>query len=269
MAGRLSNREIITAWWPLAASWLLMSAELPMVSACVARMPEASLQLAAFGSIVFPLALVIEGPVIMMLAAATALAEHPENLRRLWRFMHQLGLLLTVIHAIFAFTPLLDVVVINMMGAPEELVEPTRLGVRLMLPWSWLIADRRFHQGVLIRHGYSRTVGIGTAVRLISTLSMLFVGYQLQWGSGVAVACSTLSGAVFAEAIYVRWAIWKFGAIEDIPEVDVPPMSFKDLVTFYWPLALSPLVALIALPIGSSGSAGCQSRCIVWLRGRL
>ena len=231
-----------------------MSVELPTVSAVVARMANPEVQLAAFGGVVFPVALVVEGPVIMMLAAATALADHRENLRKLWRFAHQLGLGLTLFHALVAFTPLHDVIVLRLIGAPAELLEPSRLGLQLMLPWAWLIADRRFHQGLLIRLGHSRAVGVGTAVRLVATVSSLTLGYWLQWGSGVALACSTLSVAVLAEALYARWAVARIDAYALVPAADGrPAMSLSELYHFYLPLALSPLVALLALPIGSAG----------------
>jgi hypothetical protein len=50
----LSLRRIVRTWWPLAASWLLMSAELPLVSAVVARLAHPEIQLAAYGGVVFP-----------------------------------------------------------------------------------------------------------------------------------------------------------------------------------------------------------------------
>ena len=71
----LSTRRILHTWWPLAASWLLMGAELPALSAVVARLANPEINLAAYGGVVFPLALIFELPVIMLLAASTALSK--------------------------------------------------------------------------------------------------------------------------------------------------------------------------------------------------
>jgi len=68
-------RRIAQAWWPLAASWLLMSLEGPMVSAVIARLADPKIHLAAYGGIVFPVALLVESPIIMLLAASTALCK--------------------------------------------------------------------------------------------------------------------------------------------------------------------------------------------------
>ncbi|MGD8396518.1 MAG: hypothetical protein PVF43_13705, partial [Candidatus Eiseniibacteriota bacterium] len=71
----LGVRHVAATWWPLAASWLLMGVELPLVSAVLARFPDPEIHLAAYGGIVFPLALLIEAPIIMLLAASTALSK--------------------------------------------------------------------------------------------------------------------------------------------------------------------------------------------------
>ena len=63
----LSSRRIYYTWWPLAASWLLMGIELPAISAVIARLENPTINLAAYGGIVFPLALIIESPIIMMM----------------------------------------------------------------------------------------------------------------------------------------------------------------------------------------------------------
>ena len=68
----LTQRQILIAWWPLAASWLLMGMEMSLVSAAIARLPDAKFHLAAFGGIVFPIALLIEAPIIMMLEIGRA-----------------------------------------------------------------------------------------------------------------------------------------------------------------------------------------------------
>ncbi|HEY5572580.1 MAG TPA: hypothetical protein VIK64_06135, partial [Anaerolineales bacterium] len=147
----LPARRIVHTWWPLAASWLLMGAELPALSAVVARLANPEINLAAYGGVVFPLALIIESPIIMLLAASTALSKDWNSYRKLYRFMMVSGAGLTVLHILVAFTPLYYVVVETILGAPQEIVEPARTGLMIMTPWTWSIAYRRFHQGVLIR----------------------------------------------------------------------------------------------------------------------
>ena len=63
----LTVRQVFRIWLPLAASWALMGAEGPLFTWTVAGMAEQKIHLAAFGSIAFPIALVVEGPIIMLL----------------------------------------------------------------------------------------------------------------------------------------------------------------------------------------------------------
>ena len=70
------------------------------------------------GGVVFPLSLLIEGPIIMLLAASTALSRDRESYQKLRRFMVVSGAALTAIHLAVAVTPLFDVVVVGWMGAP-------------------------------------------------------------------------------------------------------------------------------------------------------
>ena len=89
------------------------------------------------------------------------------------------------------------------MGAPAETLEPARRSLQWMTPWTWAIADRRFHQGVLIRFGHASSVTKGTGVRLL-TLCLFWrwdfgpVGLMGRSGRGA------LSFAVFCEAIAAR-----------------------------------------------------------------
>jgi hypothetical protein len=249
----LDFTRILTAWWPLALSWLLMGVELPMISAVVARLPDQQVQLAAFGGVVFPLALLVEAPVIMMLAASTALSTNHEAFSVLKRFMGRTALIMTLIHVAFAFTPLYDIVLVPLLDIPEKVVEPARLGFMIMLPWTWAIADRRFHQGVLIRFGHRNEVAIGTGVRLCATILVLAIGALLEF-QGAVVAGSALSISTLSEAVYARIKSRKVieGALLTSPVNDVVVRG-RSLLAFYIPLAMSPFLVLAMQPIGAAG----------------
>lgn len=98
-------RRIYRAWWPLAASWLLMGVEIPAISAVIARLPDAPVHLAAFGGVVYPLALVIESPIIMLLSASTALCKDWNSYKKVWSFMMWAGGILTAAHLLIVATP--------------------------------------------------------------------------------------------------------------------------------------------------------------------
>ena len=250
---QLSLRRIFSTWWPLAASWLLMGLELPALSALVARLENPEINLAAYGGVVFPLALLIEAPIIMLLAASTAICKDEASYRLVRRFMMTAGASLTALHILVAFTPLYYVIVESIMGAPQEIVEPARIGLMIMTPWTWSIAYRRFNQGILIRFGYSQTVTIGTVIRLTADVLVLAAGYLLGTIPGIVVATSAVAAGVICEAIYSGFVVRPVTK-KDLKQADpvVPPLTWKAFFDFYIPLAMTSLILLIVNPIGSA-----------------
>ncbi|MGC9356412.1 MAG: hypothetical protein ACP5GX_01010 [Anaerolineae bacterium] len=249
----LSLGQVVRTWWPLAASWLLMSLEGPAHSAVAARLPNPEINLAAWGGIVFPICLIIESPIIMLLAASTARSKDLDAYRQLHRFTLGMGLLLTLIHVLVAFTPLYYFVVRTLMGAPEAIVEPARRGLMIMTPWSWAIAYRRFKQGVLIRFGYSGAVGTGTVVRLSANILVLTLGYLKGTLPGVIVAASAVATGVVAEAIYAGLRVRPVIRHRVRPEARAAePPTFRAFLAFYVPLALTSGLNLLVPPITSA-----------------
>ena len=228
-----------------------MGAELPAIAAAVARLPEPVAHLAAFG-IVFAFALLVEAPIIMMLAASTALCRDRESTARLRGFNHRCAIVLTAIHALLAFTPLYDLVVVRAVSPPADVIEPARLGLMIMTPWTWAIADRRFHQGILIRFGRANAVGLGTLVRVCATVATLYLASRLEF-SGIAVAATGLTVGVCVEMVFARLAVRSILRERLAPAApDAVPLTTARLLAFYVPLAITPLLNLISQPVGTA-----------------
>ena len=248
----LDMARIWRLWLPLAASWVCMGLELPLFTAFVARMANEEINLAAYGAVVFPISLVIEAPIIMLLAASTALAKDRRSYAKLRRFMHTAGFLLTLLHIAVAFTPLFDGVVDRIFDVQVEVKEAARVGLRIMTPWTWAIAYRRFQQGVLIRFDHSRAVALGTLVRLGTLSVVLAGGYALGRSSGIVVGTSAIALAVSAEALFARLCVRPI-LRERVPErAEGPGLTWAAFSAFYVPLALTPFLTLLVPPIGSA-----------------
>lgn len=249
----LTQRQILLTWWPLAASWLLMACEQPLVNAVVARLPDPEINLAAWGGVVFPLSLIIEAPIIMLLAASTALCRDWDSFARVRRYMMVTGGGLTLIHALVALTPLFGLLAGKAIHAPQEVLGPARAGLILMLPWSWSIAYRRFHQGVLIRFGHSQAVGIGTAIRLGAEALALAIGYALGTVSGTTIAGIAISAGVVSEAVYAGLRAQPVVRREvRQARSPTPPVTVRSFLSFYIPLSMTSLLYMLVQPLGSA-----------------
>ncbi|HEX9595878.1 MAG TPA: hypothetical protein VF982_03280 [Anaerolineales bacterium] len=246
----LTQKRILQLWLPLAASWLLMAFEMPYISAALARLSEAELMIASFG-LAASLSITIESPVISLLATSVALARSRQNYQMLRRFTLHLMIGTTLLQFLIGWTPLFDLVVKDLLGAPAALHSPVRLGLQLMLPWSAAIAWRRFRQGILIRYGQGGKVGRGTILRLLSSAGSATILALFTPAPGIAVGALALSVGVVAEALYAQWTsaalvAEKFGKAQQSTQ---PELSYKQLVNFHWPLATSNLLFLFTQPI--------------------
>ncbi|MEE2907288.1 MAG: hypothetical protein VX527_05580 [Planctomycetota bacterium] len=250
---RLTTRSVWHDWWPLALSWGLMGLEMPAISAVVGNLPDAEIMLAAFGGIAFPLGLLVEAPIIMMLAASTALSRDLDSFLRLQRFMTIVAMGLTILHAILAFTPLWPLVVVPVLDIPPEIQEPARESFAWLLPWTWAIADRRFRQGLLIHFGRRQVIVVGTGIRLIAMVGILLT-LAILGVAGATIASAALTVGVIVEAAYAR-----FRSVDVVrgPLKEAPPVQsvlrLGKLLRFYIPLALTPILILTAQPLGSAG----------------
>lgn len=239
-----------------------MAAEMPLVTAAIGRCPNDTVQLAAF-AIVYAVALLVEAPVIMLLAASTALVRDEQSYRTVAGFTHASGLVLTLLHAALAFTPLFDRALVPLLDAPPDVIEPVRLGLQLVTPWTWAIATRRFEQGILIRHGQGRLVILGTAIRLIAGVAVLGLGL---WGNeagweipGIAMGAAALSAGVVAEAVFAHLTARPYAARVRRAPPQVEPLDLGGFLRFYLPLACTPLMTLTLQPIGARAMIGMPS----------
>jgi hypothetical protein len=249
----LPLQRIFRTWWPLAASWLLMGVELPALSAVVARLPNPEINLAAYGGVVFPIALIVESPIIMLLAASTALSKDWSSYRKLHRVMITAGIGLTTLHLLVAFTPIYYVVVNHILAVPAEIVEPAHLGLKIMTPWTWSIAYRRFNQGVLIRFEHTKAISLGTMIRLTTDVVVLLGGYFIGKYPGILVATSAVAAGVITEALFIGVVVRPVvrNQVRLAPPVK-QTLTLKGFLDFYIPLAMTSLLFLLVQPLGSA-----------------
>jgi hypothetical protein len=243
-------------WLPLAVSFTLMMLEGPTIQAAIARLDDAALNLAAFG-LVLSISLIIESPVIMLLSTSIALARDPQSYRALRAFMIWLNLILTLLTALVAWTPLYDLIVGGMLGIPLTISMAARPALRIMLLWTAAIGWRRFYQGILIRHNLTNRVSYGTAVRLICTICT--ASALVVWGGlpGAQVGAYALMAGVISEALATHMfalPIVRRAYIAGQRSAE-QPLTLPAILRFHVPLAATSLLTLVAQPMTAAALA--------------
>ncbi len=243
----LTPRIIFLFWIPLALTWIMMALEGPIVASVIARLQEAKLNLAAYG-VALSVAFISEGPIIMLVSTATALVRNYSSYKKLLRFALVLNGLITVLLAILMIPGVFSFLADEVVGLPEEVSRLAYWSTVLFLPWPAAIGMRRFYQGILIRHNRTRFVTYGTITRLGSlTAAALVLSW---WGDlpGACVGSLSLSVGVVCEAVASR--IMAHGVLMQLKagSADENPgsLSYREIFSFYTPLALTSLLFLSA-----------------------
>ena len=252
-AADLTLKKIFLFWLPLAATWLMMSVEGPFIAAIIARLGEVKYNLAAYG-VAFSLALIIEAPVIMIMSASTALVKDRISYKKLRNFTNGMNVAITAIMLILCIPAVFYPIAEDLINLPAEVARLTHLGFITMLPWPAAIGIRRFYQGILIRNNLTRLVAYGTVTRLIAMIATGLALYFLGTVEGVVIGTSALSMGVTIEAIASRFMVHKMIkkllATDFAPENPADkPQTYSSIAKFYYPLALTPMIALTSQPI--------------------
>jgi len=245
---RLTTGRIVLFWLPLAGTWLMMAVEGPFLAALIARLPDPAYNLAAYG-VAYALALLVEGPVIMMMSASTALVRDRVTYLRLRNFTHGLNLVLTALMVVLLLPPVFRFVSGSLLDLDPEVARRTWAAVALLLPWPGTIGFRRFYQGLLIRSGRTRLVAAGTVLRLLAMTATGLLAATNGTLDGAAVGAAALSAGVVVEALASR--VMAHRTVGELlgREPLVSPPSFAEIRSFYWPLALTSTLSLGIQPV--------------------
>lgn len=253
VANNLTYKKLFIFWVPLALTWFMMTVEQPYLMAIIARLGEAKYNLAAFG-IAYSFALIIEAPVIMLMSASTALVKNTDAYIKLRNFTLFINGLVTLIMIVGLTPPVFYFITEDVIGLPKHIARLTHLTSIIMIPWAGAIGYRRFYQGILIRNNLTRRVTYGTVIRLVSMSATAFIGYIMRLNGAHTAAIALVIGVVCeagASRIMARNPVKSLLAESNIGKSNQTALSYKTVINFYIPLALTSVISLGVHPIAT------------------
>lgn len=229
----------------------------PLFHATIGRLADPTRNLRAWG-LNMQLSLLIESPVIMLLATSIALVRDRPSHAALRRFTLWLCAFCTVVCVLVAFTPLFDFVCRRVLGYPAETADAARLPLQIMTLWSAAIGWRRFNQGLVIRSGQSRLVTLGTVGRLGS----MAVACALLAATGSVPGAVAASAAMMVGVVTEAFLSDRFArpVVRTALSGDGPDLPLSAILRFHMPLAVTTLMGLSAQPIVSASLAALPDR---------
>lgn len=243
----LTSRKIFYFWLPLAATWLMMAFEGPYISALIARLADAKFNLAAFG-VAFSFALLSEAPVIMMMAAATALVKNSQTYKKLRNFNIWIIGLVTGFLALSLIPSFFFFITIDIMNLDARVAYLTHSSLFFLIPWPGAISYRRFLQGIMIANNKTRLVSYGTVIRVISVAISAYLLYTFTDAPGAWVGAASLSSGVllemFASHFMCRAIVRSLKNRET--EEDI---NYGEIFKFYYPLVMAAFLGFGIHPL--------------------
>lgn len=217
----------------------------PLQTMALTRLPQPQETLASIG-VVKAIAVFLESPIIMILHASTALGKQAASRGALWRFMLLLSGCLSLVFLLLCWGPVYNWLLLSVFGVSREVAQIGRIAFLLMVMWPFVIAWRRFFQGLLIRSGQNRYVGYSSLLRLGWVVGILALGLSLRW-NGAWLGGLTLIGGVVWEALMVTYFALKLKVVERIEALNLPPdpglpVDLLGVTRFYVPLAATMLI---------------------------
>jgi len=194
---------------PLAASALLFLMALPMISAALARIPDAQIALAAW-PVTSGLFFIVRTPVVALPEVIITLLEERGSLNELRRFSLRVGILCTLALGLLSFTPLADIYFQKIIGLPEHVADIAAAGSQFGLFIPLIIAWQSWFRGLLTANRLTMAVTIAMLVNLFTLATILFMGVNMQL-RGVRIAAVALSISALTETLILRSASYRRG----------------------------------------------------------
>jgi Na+-driven multidrug efflux pump len=252
---KLSYKGISHLYVPLAASWVLMLLETPLINAFLARGSAPELDLAAFG-VALSIILVVEAPILMMLELSIALSRDLYAFHRIRLFYATVGLAITALGVALFYTPLWQVLLYRLMHIPAGIADEAAFALRILAWWSFPIGWRRVYQGVLINDGRTRIISVATAVRILVLVCVMLAGQRLPSVPGAALASLAMVAAVTVETGVTHWAARSSIARRlSTGATDLTRLNQRYLWSFYLPLAITSVLRQSIRPVINAGMA--------------
>lgn len=175
----LTTRQVLSFYVPLMGTTLVAAITIPLVQAGISRTGSAETQIAAF-AVALALSQVISSPANMLHQSSLSFTRDgtPDAYRRTERFALAVGLSLSAITAVIAFSPLGDGF-LRSGGATPQIIDVSRRVLQVFALMPVIRAWREHCWGVLMRKRQTTSITQGKAISISSALGVMAAGIGL------------------------------------------------------------------------------------------
>ncbi|MEN8097948.1 MAG: hypothetical protein ABFQ89_02625 [Chloroflexota bacterium] len=201
---RLSMKTLVRFYQPLATMMLIRQASRPLLSAGIAAalLPQRSL---AAWPVAWSILLLPFGMTMGIEQLAIAKGTNNENKCKVRRFVWTVGLILSVIVALIAFTPLAKPLIIALFDLDPELQPMVILTLRIAMTLPLWQSSQGLLRGNAIRDERTTDVRTAVVVALLVTALVAVVGPKTAAVTGIIIGAVATMLAAVAEVAWLAW----------------------------------------------------------------
>lgn len=203
---RLGYREIALFFFPLLLNVQLMSISHTIINGALARLDDYVTALAGI-SVAMVVHLFIASPSYQNHTVTIAMARGRKSLTGVLIFIFLVAGYVALMLSLIAFTPVGDLVLIKLLGTPENVAAEARKALYIMALLPFFTGIRGFCQGLLIRARRTGLVSFATGVRVMALFAYLTLGSW--WFSGAQLGAFALVSCVITETLVILWLTWR------------------------------------------------------------
>lgn len=230
---RLTQKEIALFFLPLLLNIQLMSVSHTIINSALARLDDYVTALAGM-SVAMVIHLFIASPSYQNHTVTIAVARGRKSIRSVLIFVVLVASYVAVMLSLIAFSPLGDLILIQLLGAPPEVAQAAREALYILVLLPFFTGFRGFCQGLIIQARRTSLISIATGVRVGALFGYLAVGQH--WFAGAQLGAFALVGCVITETIVITFFAWRVHLPLDRGE---PEMSTGEILRYSFPLAYS------------------------------
>jgi hypothetical protein len=233
-AGRLARFYL-----PLVATAYLLTATNALLAAALARTSDPATALAGYG-VAFSLIGVLYAPLLVIQQVAAQRLLRARDLVPVRRFTALVGLLLSGLAALVAFTPLGVVVFRSVVGVEDRILDEALSAMTGLWPVPVLTGLRALHQGRLVAGHRTQPIALATGVR---TGVLAVVAFALTTTpAGAWLGAAAFTAGLAAEAVLVTLSPAPTPVVPEASETDAETRGEDRLLSFSTPLMLNVML---------------------------
>ncbi|PLY06448.1 MAG: hypothetical protein C0622_00915 [Desulfuromonas sp.] len=233
MSNRLTLREISLFFFPLLLNVQLMSVSHTVINSALARLDDYVTALAGM-SVAMVVHLFIASPSYQNHTVTIAMVKGRNSMRGVLIFITLVAVYVAVMLSLIAFTPLGDLVLIRLLGAPAEVAQSAREALHILVLLPFFTGLRGFCQGLIIQARRTSLVSIATGVRVGGLFLYLAVGRI--FFSGAQLGAFALVSCVITETLVIAAFAWRVHLPLERGEAE---KSTAEILRYSFPLAYS------------------------------